>query len=443
MADRLVIAAGGIVAALAFAWAITSFSPAIPAALALGVAVAFVLTRYPELGLVLYVTCLGFVDPIALRVGIPEGMRALPFAIILSVILAVYALRKQPAVSPGRIHLIPIPLLLLLLAGLAWTPSPGYGLHKTAAYIHYNVLVFLGTTLFIGDRKRLERIVHAGVWVGLAILVIGGLNLLAISPDDVLWERFGFLGFTALTLARSLGFFCVSALVVAGSTTSRATKTVCVLLVPALMFLIYRTGSRMPTLAVAVCVVVYLLTMGRRPVWQRLAFVALFVVISYGLFSITPVDTQSRYVRVLQDNDPELDINLEGSRSYLYDVSEAAFREHPVTGLGTGGFSWYYALEDTKSYPHNMFLEVASEFGVVGLLVLAAFLGSTVVVVRRLMRVRHRPAGESLLFFWGVLLFILALLNSMTTGDIADNSMIWFASAFLWTAYESREPATA
>jgi hypothetical protein len=46
---------------------------------------------------------------------------------------------------------------------------------------------------------------------------------------------------------------------------------------------------------------------------------------------------------------------------------------------------------------------------------------------------------KPLALFFGILTFLLAFLNSMTTGDITDNPMIWFGSALMWTAWKTEE----
>ena len=67
-------------------------------------------------------------------------------------------------------------------------------------------------------------------------------------------------------------------------------------------------------------------------------------------------------------------------RINLYIEAVDNFIDTEGSGVGTGGFSYYFGV--TKyTYPHNLFLEVASEQGIIGLLILLILLGTVVIPV--------------------------------------------------------------
>ena len=53
-------------------------------------------------------------------------------------------------------------------------------------------------------------------------------------------------------------------------------------------------------------------------------------------------------------------------------ISWELIKEHPVFGVGFGGYRSYNNFSEVVRYPHDIFVEMAVEGGVVGLLVLCA-----------------------------------------------------------------------
>jgi O-antigen ligase/polysaccharide polymerase Wzy-like membrane protein len=78
-------------------------------------------------------------------------------------------------------------------------------------------------------------------------------------------------------------------------------------------------------------------------------------------------------------------------------VGLKGFREHPLAGLGTGGYERYYTVERTQEkpsrYAHDLWLRVLSETGIVGFLLLAGFIG--VALGAAAWRVRGSPADAA------------------------------------------------
>jgi len=85
-------------------------------------------------------------------------------------------------------------------------------------------------------------------------------------------------------------------------------------------------------------------------------------------------------------------------------------------GQGIGGFGMRYFGEDKRAYPHNIFLEVLVESGIVGLALLVCFLGSV------LSSLDPRPAISPLaVIYW--------LLNSLKSHTIVDLKVLFAALA--------------
>jgi O-antigen ligase len=82
--------------------------------------------------------------------------------------------------------------------------------------------------------------------------------------------------------------------------------------------------------------------------------------------------------------------SAKGPRSDFYRVAIDGFDAHPWRGTGSGGFEPLYVrdrrTDETARDVHSVYLEVLSELGIVGGLLLLAFVGATIagiVVTRR------------------------------------------------------------
>ena len=124
-------------------------------------------------------------------------------------------------------------------------------------------------------------------------------------------------------------------------------------------------------------------------------------------------------------------------RTRLIEVSVDALSGVSLHGLGTGGFPSLFHLPDDRYYPHNIFLEIVLENGLIGL---ALFLGFLTVVFgrwrgwKRYLRARpdslaasegtalHRTVGA---------IFLFALINAQFSGDIWVNEWVWVAAGMV------------
>lgn len=87
-----------------------------------------------------------------------------------------------------------------------------------------------------------------------------------------------------------------------------------------------------------------------------------------------------------------------GSNRYdFYRVSLDMFLAHPVAGIGADNFAQAYLRrgrsDETPRYPHSVEMRTLSQTGIVGALILFAFLGAALAAVLRATRQREQLAG--------------------------------------------------
>jgi O-antigen ligase len=95
-------------------------------------------------------------------------------------------------------------------------------------------------------------------------------------------------------------------------------------------------------------------------------------------------------VSPVQGADPRRLASIDTNRYRYWDVALREFAQHPVTGLGSGGFSVEWLKErdrvDRASDAHSLYIETLSELGVVGLVLLLLFGGGVAAAFVRLHR---------------------------------------------------------
>jgi O-antigen ligase len=108
-----------------------------------------------------------------------------------------------------------------------------------------------------------------------------------------------------------------------------------------------------------------------------------------------------------------------GERLSFYRATLAAIPNQPILGTGIGSWSTFYYGNDQRNYPHNLFLEIAFEEGFVGLFAFLALLVSVGFSVFRMI-------GDSRSHFLVLgLLVMYSVINSLFSGDLDDNRLLW------------------
>ena len=108
------------------------------------------------------------------------------------------------------------------------------------------------------------------------------------------------------------------------------------------------------------------------------------------------------------------------ARIDFYRSTLAAIPDRPLLGQGAGSWSVFYYGRDERAYPHNLFLEVAFEEGLLGLGALLFFLASVCSSIMWLYgetKSRHLTLGVLVLY---------CVVVGMFSGDLDDNRLLWF-----------------
>ena len=187
-------------------------------------------------------------------------------------------------------------------------------------------------------------------------------------------------------------------------------------------------AARSPILALIATLVISLVSMSANSGWisrGRLALAILLIVGIAGLAFVW-VHNQAGMQNKITSKETELVSVLEGvtfsggtigQRQSLYKSSFEAFAQYPIFGLGLDRWGTFYSVEGVPAFPHNFVLEVAAEQGLVGILVLSAFLVS---LFRAALRMAPYPVFA---FLYPMLTF--HVIYNLITGNV-ENRDLWF-----------------
>ncbi|MEM7201536.1 MAG: O-antigen ligase family protein [Planctomycetota bacterium] len=210
---------------------------------------------------------------------------------------------------------------------------------------------------------------------------------------------------------------------------SRPRRRAALALLVTLLGLVLLAGARGYLLALAGALAISV-SSGR----QRVTFAVLTMGTLFAVFELLPNETVTERL----DMATIMESKAFTERREAWLVAWDALMEQPMFGVGPGGFAdlngWSF-----RSYPHNLFLEVGSELGVLGLLALGGVLAAS---ITRIVALRRRGSLSATQHF-AIGFFLFAVLGALSVGDLIRNHFLWLAVGLLATAGEHGRAAGA
>jgi O-antigen ligase len=398
-----------------------------PLALAVPVAgaIVYVLARNP---LVLYVAFL--------YIGLFKGepvIERLPVdaTLALGILLGCVCLHR---LLTGRFRLPPLmlagPVLLigvLMAISLIWTPVPDYGSEKTLKFVTFTLAGAFAPFFLIEDRAALRRLlILLAVASVLGAIVVLGLGTTSGDEDrlefsgaanTIFTSRFLVTGAFLLLLAPALKLW-------------RRHRAVLVVAGVAVVGVAASIGSRGPIVALAFALACTVLAVVLREP-RRILPILLLVAVGAMVVPFVPLPATSaeRLEGLVQDPSGTLQEDL---RSRIYGKGLELAQENPVRGVGAGGFFLYsYVITDREErYPHNVFLETASELGLAPTLVLAASIVALLIALYR--RAWAARGDDRSMIYLVAGIFLLNFFAAQFSGDFNDNKTFWALLGVGW-----------
>lgn len=313
-----------------------------------------------------------------------------------------------------------VALAVLLIVRSSASLVPVYGSLKVQLFLAVNVIALVAG-VFVGRNSRAFSLV-ALLWIVLAAITALALarGLAAGQVDVAVGGRVSIdaqNGPIGLGRNAARGILVAVAFLLTSRRGGRQVLAFATLPLIAVAFI--ASGSRGPVLGLVIGLAVLLvLTLRDRRARSRVVVVAFGAVLGAVMVTqLVPGQDVSRALSVLTGSEGGLSTN---GRAGLLSAAWNAFVTHPLVGTGTGSFA---ALRPPELYPHNIFLEIASELGVVGLVLLIVVLAAGARAVWRsyaTASAADRPQAALV-----AALFASAFVNAQFSGDVTTNSDLW------------------
>jgi O-antigen ligase len=379
----------------------------------------------------------------------PDGSVTVAKVLILFAVL-IWAARVLILRDRYPLKLIqhPVPLLMIAffafnILSLANARSLGYGFFFL--WRRFSLVIFaLLLAVALRNRRNWERVLAWMLWAGVPIALIGLYE--AVTGDSVL-SHVGYHGDSELQViagqwwrirgtfenapAHGIYMVTVTALALAWFLRSRSLgqRIALAVFLGALFANVLATGSRGGVLGLVIVLFVFWAGLGMRPKWAPAAALLVVGVTVGVIVLLLPHAPLFRYAELTgEDYTSEI-------RRGLYPVAFGMIADHPLLGVGAGNwlpnYPKYAAAPSPKSaalLPHNTYLEVWAENGLLGISAYLGMLGFA--VYQFLTALRRAPTREDRLPLLACLGAVLAYAFYGGTANVVEDQTFWIFIAF-------------
>lgn len=256
---------------------------------------------------------------------------------------------------------------IVLFFGSLYAPDVKRGFELSVRYWLLGISYYFVARIAVlkeSGSDGIDQYLHA-CWI--VALVLGGIAIYVSASGSVWRLSIGNVHPIAFSLLIGMALLVnLYWLIVCREKFPQAVFKYAALIFLAYIFIATNTRGTTVSLFLAVCVMLLLVVSYRASFRQLNRLILLGVGGVAGLIAL--ISIQPEIIVKLFDNLALIVSEDKGKsisdRLMAYNVALNLFFQNPLTGVGTGGFAHAHFTE----YPHNIFLEVASENGILGLL---------------------------------------------------------------------------
>ncbi|MBV9251510.1 MAG: O-antigen ligase family protein [Acetobacteraceae bacterium] len=373
--------------------------------------------------------------------GLPE-LRGSPVDLTLLFLVISWG-RILWEIMSGRLRplRLTLPVVLMILfcefavASLFWSSLIALNLDKAGRFLVLTASSFFAACMLAQDPVRRKRLLIAITWLSCAIVLyylhyryVLGIDIMAPEYSWIDRETEGGNNYLEYGEHASILFTVLLALAVFGSwrRTWLAAAGASVAL-----FVLLSLGSRGPLAAAAAAVpalgVVLIARRGTQKFnsWRHLVgFGAIMIGIGFGGYALTSSEHDNGLGQLHTIERYQLELSGENTQSldWRSQGRSLAFRQwlnKPLAGWGIGEFR---VQDSFLMYPHNTFLEILMEMGLIGVCLFIGIAGSGLITCWNIVRQPYTEWADIAI----ILLFVTSLCWEMTfAGYLADDRIFF------------------
>ncbi len=342
----------------------------------------------------------------------------LGIVVVLTTALVVY--RERRVAVPPPLFFALFAFAVLQLISFWWSIRYSVSIERGQTLLQLVAMVWIVGELADGPRRffGLMQAYLLGAVVVAFFLIQAYLSGQALESYRYAPEDFSLNG-SAIMLAIGISF----ALILVHQREPARFLYLNIAFVPLAMFAVVLTGSRSGFIATVLALLGIVLVIGgqralQRVVWST-AILSAFVVLFFAVSSDQQLEENVKRISFASETSSLATLT---GRTTIWSAGIDSFQESPF--LGKGGGTFPLAVRDelgSPRAPHNLFISVAVEGGIVGLVVIVIALLAALVPTLRV---------RGILRALFVILF-LVVLEMAFIANVDTNKVVWFVLALL------------
>jgi len=284
-----------------------------------------------------------------------------------------------------------------------------WGQDKFANFLFPGVFLSISVFVLMKSYYFSESIMRSFLLAGIIFFVVfyaydlsAGLNI--YHRRDTNFVK----GLNAIEMGRVAGLFCLVSILLFFFKKSQLYVSVSLFILSG--YWVFMVGTRGAFVALIISVLIfyfYYENKGSRILHMSAIFI--FMVFMLNVFDVEKYPLFSRLLELVQDDFSTRETSA-GARVYFWGEAIDQFIQNPIMGIGFGRFADIYGV-----YPHNLFLEVLVEIGLIG------FIGFLLMMYMSLKSVVFLLTSEEKKNVFFASLWVYYFVNSMFSGNLIIN----------------------
>ncbi|MBS4538831.1 O-antigen ligase family protein [Clostridium sp. D2Q-11] len=348
----------------------------------------------------------------------------------LSILISAKRLIIKPSLLKEYVHDIAIYLtfIAVLLGSLFYTPSTIYSLDKVLRFLIITSWAFLGVFFLIKNEDSLKRFLNTIIFLGLIMSGVAIYQFIFVQKGN--WSFISVLGSNYLALGRTVGIGIIIVFLYFINENKRFKSILFILAILQMSIALLISGGKMPVLSIVVVLFLYFIfssTSNRISIYLRNGMKKV-IVLTIILVPIIIVLGRLGMFDVVISRLSELILSIGKDTSALgridrYITALKMWGDKPLIGNGVGSFPIFYSGFDVRDYPHNIFLEILCELGILGFGIFTWWIGTSfykgwVIFKNKFKGIDHLQMGL-------ILVFLYLLINANVSGSLNDNRLMF------------------
>ena len=328
--------------------------------------------------------------------------------------------------------LIGLSFVIYILSSIIWSPGVVYTINKACLFATLTFWSLIASSLIISNNtRRIKRffvmLLIFSILVGFeglrAYLESGGKNTFsAFNANYLAFGRVIGIGFIIVfthMLFNLKKYFC---------------HILSLMILSFFIWILINSGGRGPFLSILIVIFIALVagfkfnSNAKINIKNYIPYLVIFILIlvilfSYLFISGSTLVTIKRISTIFIKEDMGLSVAL---RLQYYKSSLSLWMKNPIFGNGIGSWPILMDFGDKPGYPHNIFIEIAVELGLIGLVL---FITLIMFTIHKLNLHNHlRNNSLKMMIF---LIFCFLFLRTLISGEINDHRAFFAILGFM------------